>query len=112
MKKYLIILLVLLGLTSCIKQKDCDCESVLLGKFVYYETPEEVSYCGDLQKINAIIINDFTEPPYQICGSIPKEYQVKDTINVRVCLKLWHKGNCTVMGIGAIYNITCIEKEE
>ena len=119
MKKYsvIIILLTLFGLTSCIKQKDCNCEKLVKGLYVYYETPEELSFCGTDYKINAVIFfEDLTSPyfaikKYNIAGKIPKEYQVKDTIDVSVCLKYDKSGKCAVSGDNGIYNLTCIEKE-
>jgi len=118
MKKYLILIIILslLGLPSCIKQKNCDCESLLFGNFLYYETPKEFSYCGKTKIVNAVFIHDIPDFPFitekNIVGSIPKDFQVKDTVKVSVCLELERSGNCVILGEGAIYSITCIEKEK
>jgi hypothetical protein len=118
MKKNILILVLisLLGLTSCVKQKNCDCEKRLTGRFIYYENPKEILYCEKLIKVSAIFIHNITEYPFitekNIVGFIPKDYQEKDTINVSVCLELGNSGNCVQTGERAIYNIKCINKAD
>jgi len=111
MKKLFLILLLIpvLGLTSCVKQKDCECG--LSGKFVYYDPPEEIIYCGNFKNVNALFISE-NKGMYYITGTIPNKYQVNDTINVSLCLKEVKKSGCRFYGVSVIYNLTCIEKEE
>ena len=99
---------VMMGLASCVKQKNCDCG--ITGKFIYYENPEEIIYCGYPKDVNALIISDDRE--YCIDGSIPKKFQVRDTLQVNACLKkVSRNGPCLAHGIPTIYKLKCIEKE-
>ena len=110
------VLVSVFAITSCIKQKKCDCG--ISGKFVYFEEPEEIIYCGNERKVNAAIVpNDLIEERrflnyYCIVGSIPKEFRTKDTVNVTVCLKEEKRGVCLAHGVGVVYNLKCIEKED
>jgi len=113
MKKSILFLLILLllGSMACVKQKNCDCELTRTGKFVYYEKPQEIIYCGDLhKKVDAVLILD--ERDYYIVGSIPNKFQTQDTVFVTACLKEVPKNDCLTFGIGVIYKLTCIEKED
>ena len=112
MKKLFLILLLIpaLGVTSCVKQKNCDCG--LTGKFIYYEKPEEIIYCGYPKDVNALFISDNTDSWYYITGSIPNKYKINDTINVSLCLKEVKRDWCLAFGVSVIYNLTCIEKED
>ena len=110
MKKIGLILIVLttLVLTSCVKQKNCDCG--LSGKFIYYDPPVYDFYCGYERLINAYFYTP--EHGYCIVGSIPKEFRTKDTLNVSVCLKKEKQHGCLAFGLGEIFNLTCIERED
>jgi len=118
MKKPYLILLILsiFGLISCVKQKDCDCG--LTGKFIYFEETEEIIYCASKQKVNALFIPEVSFPGYSssfyyIIGSIPNKFKTKDTLNVTVCLKEKRPRDiCFTEGVGAIYTLKCIEKED
>jgi hypothetical protein len=112
-------LLPLLGLTNCVKQKNCDCG--LTGKFVYYEKPQKEIVCGYEHLITAFFIPDYTWTndsaignitPYYgpIVGNVPKEYQTTDTIHVTVCLKEQIEGFCLAYGWSNMYKLKCIEK--
>jgi hypothetical protein len=107
--------MLLMGLflaVGCVKQKNCDCS--LTGKFVYYENTEEIIYCGDFKKVNAVIISDDTTGTdyYYIVGAIPKKFEVKDTLHVSACVKkVPRNGACLAYGVGAIYKLKCIEEE-
>jgi hypothetical protein len=83
MRKVLLILVLIpfLGLTSCVKQQNCD--GNLTGKFIYYEEPQEFSGCGNQGKYNALCIPDNKFTFCRIFNNIPKEFQSKDTIHVR-----------------------------
>jgi len=121
MKKIILLLLLLplLGLTSCVKQKDCDCK--LTGKFVYYEKPQEMIVCGYERSITAFFIPDYPSvndsiigniTPYYgpIVGNVPKEFQSTDTIHVSICLKEQIEGFCLAYSWSNMYKIKCIEK--
>ncbi|GHV43386.1 hypothetical protein FACS1894180_2300 [Bacteroidia bacterium] len=110
--------------TSCTKQKNCECG--LTGRFIYYEEPQEVIYCGDSQnkKVNALFILNGDEGvpdtllyKYYIVGSIPKSFQTQDTVYVNVCLKEINDGPYLFAGTSdffpceySIYKLKCIEK--
>jgi len=121
MKNLLIALgcIFMFSISSCVKQKKCDCD--MKGKFVYFEKPEEIVYCGNKCNVNAAIIPDgLTEEEashgyysrYNIVGTVPKEFRTKDTFKVFVCLKEEKRGICRAMGVGTIYRLKCIEKED
>jgi len=115
MKKKLLLLLLLpvLALASCVKQKNCDCELPVTGKFVYYENQKEIIYCGRERNVNAVIVADKERlRDYYIVGSIPKKFQMQDTVYVTACLKQERQRGCLAYGIGSIYKLTCIEKED
>jgi len=100
-----------MGLTSCVKQKNCDCG--VTGKFIYYENTEEIIYCGYSKEVNALIISNDREYYYYIDGSIPKKFQVRDTLHVKACLKeVSRNGHCLAHGVSTIYKLKCIEKED
>ena len=121
MKKNILLLLLLplLGLTSCVKQNNCDCR--LTGKFVYYEKPQKEIVCGYEPSITAFFIPDHSFmndsiigniPPYYgpIVGNVPKEFQTTDTIHVSICLKEQFEDFCFGYGWSNMYKIQCIEK--
>jgi len=106
----LLVLLPLLGLVSCVKQKDCGCG--LTGKFVYYETPQENLDCGGTAKFNAIFIPDNLElGTCRIFSDIPKKFQTKDTLNVSVCFNINPDSlTDTYLLDCREYKLKCIEK--
>ena len=120
MKTRILILLTLfaLTLTSCVKQKNCDCG--LTGKFVYLDK-EIRSACGD--KITAVFVpygiytNGYIDAEtylstHYIAGYIPNKFR-KNTDNVTVCVEEIKKDRfCVYYGISSVYKLTCIEKEE
>jgi len=110
MKKIILlaVLIPLLGFSSCIKQNNCDCG--LKGKFIYYDTPQEFTRCGSQDKYNAFFISDDELVHCRVFGNIPKEFQSKDTLYVRVCFNhvpygiyLWDSDDCRQ------YKLKCIE---
>ena len=111
-----ILCLVLVGLASCVKQKNCDCD--LKGKFVYFEEPKEIIYCGYNREVNAVLISKgitefgITDFPHYIVSSVPTKFKSKDTLNVAVCLKAEKRDGCRDAGAGAVYKLKCIEKED
>ena len=109
-KTFLItITLLLLVLTSCTKTNDCD--AGLMGKFIYYETPQEFVGCGHQGTHNALFIPDgghYAE--CRIFGSIPAEFQVKDTLHVRISFNSHPAENpYTYIYDCTKYKIRCIE---
>jgi len=112
MKKLLYLfgfVLILSSLTSCVKQENCD--NGLIGKFIYYENPQEFIGCGNQGAHNALFIPDGGQADCRIFGSVPKEFQVKDTLYVRVSFNLdpddihnMYVHDCRK------YKIKCIEK--
>ncbi|HOE39580.1 MAG TPA: hypothetical protein PLG05_09105 [Bacteroidales bacterium] len=111
MKKIVFIILVALcfGGISCVKQNNCNCD--ITGKYIYYEEPQEIYHCGYQTTVHACFIsqNNFN---HYIVGSIPKDFRVKDTINVSVCLEVEIHDACTGYGVGGVYKLRCIEKVE
>jgi len=78
--KLSLLLLPLLALTACVKQKDCDCSHIEEGQFSYRE-----GRSNNWKTVKA----DFT--PHigsgkRIYGKIPKKFQSGDTLHVRICL--------------------------
>jgi len=110
MKKLVVILgsIFMLSATSCVKQKNCDC--AMKGKFVYFEEPKDIIYCGYERKVNAVFIQNNADR--YIISSIPNKFRVKDTINVSVCLKEETKNNCRFIGESIVFKIKCIRKED
>ena len=97
MKKYYLILLLLLplfGLTSCAKQKNCDCG--LEGVFIYdSNTKLGKLYCNDVLY-------------YVTSGHIPKKIQSTTPIDVNVCIDKTDNLNM----LPNAGKIKCIEKSE
>ncbi len=113
MRRLLMILLVLplLGLMSCVKQKNCDCSQK--GKFVYFENKKTIIYCGYDHQVNAAFFSTEREDaPLYIVGYIPVKFRTKDTLNVDVCLEEETKGVCLAFGEGSVYKLKCIEKKD
>jgi len=113
MKKIIVFSFVFFCLLAigCVKQKNCDCG--LKGKFVYYENQEEIIYCGHERKVNAAFFStDQPEFPYYIVNSVPAKFKLKDTLNVIVCLEQEKRDICMTYGIGSVYKLKCIKKED
>ena len=117
MKKiFLIFLLIpILGVTSCVKQKNCEgCDNEKVGWIQYVNEPVIDSFYTNhgRVKVTALFyenIND--EWGFPITGNnIPKKYKSCDLIRVRVCLALVEKAG-KADHIPAS-KITCIEKED
>jgi hypothetical protein len=113
-KRSIVVILctVLVGLTCCVKQKNCDCS--LKGKFVYFEQPEEIYYYGSNREANAVFFSPEIKAgfPHYIMNSVPTKFRSKDTLNVAVCLKEEKQRGGHTYGIGIVYNLKCIEKED
>ena len=108
MKKIILFLLAIttLSLTSCVKQKNCDCG--LSGQFIYYDPPAEVLYCGGDTPMNAVFITGDScySVSHFILGNVPKNFRTKDTLNVSVCLKKEARNGCLTFGITAVCKTT------
>jgi hypothetical protein len=123
MKYIKIILLVLpiVGLISCVKQKDCDeCES---GIFEYLDEPITINpNCMDSEKkvvaifrpvIGDIEIYDSTGIGKHIIGSIPSKYQTSELLKVKICAKnVSSKRRGETLSCLPLYKLKCIEKED
>ena len=106
-----ILCLVLVGLASCVKQKNCDCG--LKGKFIYYETPQENLGCGAGEYYAIFIPDDQHLGSCRIYSDIPKKFQTKDTISVSVCFNIDPSSAHNAYSIDCRkYKIKCIEKED
>ena len=103
-------------LSGCTKQKNCDCG--LKGKFVYYEEPKKIMYCGGNQDANAVLIAmgiteyGITDCPLYIVSSVPTSFMSKDTLNVAVCLNAEKRDGCRDGGASGVFKLKCIEKED
>ena len=114
MKKTFLITIILLSLlvfTGCVKQNNCYCGlSTVSGKFVFYENGKEIFYCTQEQTVTAVIIQDITEIPFYIIGSVPKKYQMTDTVFVITCLDEVKNNGCLALGENRIFKLKCIEE--
>jgi len=109
---YLILLLLpIIGLGSCVKQKNCDCG--LTGIFEYSNEKIDLSVMGlwsqDKSDLHAIFTGE-----NGICfikGTIPKEYKQKEPIAVSVCLEEYD--GIRLADASCVYpcKLKCIEKE-
>ena len=96
---FLILLLPLvLGLTSCVKQKNCNCG--IEGTFVY----EPVMVNGEQYHVGKFYIND--DYYYAIEGHIPKKIRSETPIKVNACLE--RIGGYAISP--TIMKFTCVEK--
>ena len=90
MKKlyFILILLPLLGLVSCIKQKDCNCGHT--GIWQYLEEPYYQKVTSGAEKKIVATITDSPSLGYPcfitVTGSLPKKYTTSSPIHVRVCV--------------------------
>jgi len=120
MKKiFLIFLLIpILGVTSCVKQKNCEgCDNEKVGWIQYTKEPVTNTFYGysdsDRKKITAILYPNLDyKLGFPIAGNIPKEYRSGDFIRVRVCLTTTEKGLILLDNHIPICKLTCIEKED
>jgi hypothetical protein len=110
---YLILLLLpIIGLGSCVKQKNCDCG--LTGIFEYSNEKIDLSDMGlwssDKSDIHAIFTVE-NGNTYFIKGAIPKEYKQIKPISVSVCLDEYD--GIRIADVGCVYpcKLKCIEKE-
>jgi len=119
MKKNILILLFLplLGLTSCVKQKNCEgCkEREEVGWLQYLKEPVTNSFYAvnenARKKITAIFYFDIDDEwGIPIAGNIPKKYQSGDFIRVRVCIE--HVEKAGTADHILLCKLTCIEKED
>jgi hypothetical protein len=114
MKKIILLLCILplLGLTSCIKQKNCDvCKgSAEVGLFEYLSEPLSIAI-SDTENIevSALLYPVDGDMALFITGDIPKKYKTDDKINVRVCLKVV---DATSPGYATVFELLCIEDDE
>ncbi|MDR1113426.1 MAG: hypothetical protein LBL18_06700, partial [Bacteroidales bacterium] len=110
-------LLVCLGIAictaGCVKQRNCDCGQT--GTFIYLKEPYETngSFCKSA-KITAHFINDWRNV-YYISGTIPKRFQVQDSIRVSICMKnscpQQSRGVFIDMPKESVLKLKCIERE-
>jgi len=117
MKKLLLILLLIpaLGVTSCVKQKDCEgCKGdEMVGWLQYAKEPVTDPFYtrnGSIkEKITAIFYdNPNDEWGTAVIGNIPKKYRTGDLIKVRACFQI----DGTLAIWTPVYKLTCIENEE
>ena len=116
-----ILCLVLVGLASCVKQKNC--EGGIVGTFQYLEEPIHIKpYCQFKEKkITSVFwadsYNNRGSWEQYITGNIPTRYMSGDSIRVRICLKNIHEGDAMTLAVQCddyygVYKLTCIEKED
>ena len=105
-----ILCLVLVGLASCVKQKNC--EDCIRGTFLYLKEP----ICIGKGKVTAIIYDSINGYRYEmyVAGSIPKEYKSGDFIRVRACIEDTQEGKVRLADASRsiVYKLKCIEKED
>jgi len=111
--KLILLLLSLLLLASCIKQKNCTgCEIEEVGMFQYLKEPLHTG-CGlpASSPITAVLYNGVSsECPIFIVGKVPNKFMSEDLITVRVCLEHSIRDMRAIF-IGT-YELKCIEKED
>ena len=103
----------MLGLGSCVKQKNCEgCkDGEKVGWLQYLKEPVTDPFYYAQKKITAIFYNSLDdERGFPITGSVPKEYRSGDLIKVRVCLDFVEKDG-TADHI-PLSKLSCIEKED
>ena len=106
--KLILLLLPLLVLVGCVKQKDCECPYLTEGEFIYLKE----SYMYGSKEIKAHFISIQGVIEYKIYGSVPKKFQLADTVLTRACLKgkdISHKNKCDIK---MVYSILCMEERE
>jgi len=107
------IFVILLTITSCVKQSDCDCG--VKGDFVYLEKPyfpDQTFDINDKEIVAHFIHNNEISP---IFGYIPKKYRIYDTVNVNVCLNgfpEYSDSYVTLLVKKRIFSLNCIELED
>jgi hypothetical protein len=104
----LCIILVLVA-SSCVKQRNCDCDYMATGKFVYLKEPYKMWSvpCNTQGKITAHFIeNQYSMP---LSGYVPIKYRSTDTIEVSIC---WEQAAafCTAEAGPDYYKLKCIER--
>jgi hypothetical protein len=97
-------LILLVGLTSCVKQKNC--EGGMMGTFQYFEEPMT---CPMGQNYALFISTDDLEVYQTTVKNVPSKYKSGDKIKVRVILE---KAEGAITYCGVVYNVKCIEKED
>ncbi|MDR0368208.1 MAG: hypothetical protein LBH82_03590, partial [Bacteroidales bacterium] len=117
----ILLFLPLLGLASCVKQKNCDCEDNRTGYLVYLKEPYKRSE-NDKEKIVAYLSSNEIIVPIDeiesisgtlIKGYIPPSFRSVEPIRVNVCLKGDIGDRIHVLhAIPEIYSLKCIEKED
>jgi hypothetical protein len=111
----------LLGLASCVKQKNCDCEDNRTGYLVYLKEPYKMSGTACNWKEEKIVAHFFREGvsiPVEgkegacsIKGNIPRAFRSGNPIKVNLCLKWDCEGKIVPAVAGPeIYSLKCIEK--
>ena len=120
MKKLLIILLILplLGLISCVKQKNC--EEGQIGTFQYLEEPfyfQPNCYRKEKKVVAVFYIDDSYKSEVPIVGEIPSKYKSGDLIKVRASIKSVPyensgRGYQVWIACPTVCKLTCIEKED
>jgi len=117
MKKLFLILLLIpaLGVTSCVKQKNCEgCrDTERIGWIQYQMEPVTDPFYTNHGRVEVTAIFYFEpndEWGFPIAGNIPKEYRSGELVRVRACLK-YDEGILTTDHIPAA-KLTCIEKED
>lgn len=106
---FLIVIILCFITTGCVKQSNCDCCDQKIGRFVYYEEPQEIIFCAEKTETSGLYITPEGHGVH-IVGYIPKAFRVKDTIDVKICLKVIKREICRYYGVPSVHKIKCIEK--
>lgn len=102
--KIILLVLPIVGLISCVKQKNCD--EGLIGTLQYLEEPIYVKpYCQYKESKVVAIFEEYT----YLVTPIPKKYQSKTPIKVKILIKDEHNGG-TFGDCPITYKLKCIEK--
>jgi len=111
--------LVLVGLclsvVGCVKQKNC--EEGRTGTFLYLKEPyrTKAGFCKPNVKITAHFIDDEYNEVHYITGTVPRAFQINDSIRVQVCLNdiYCNEDNLDTDDVKKVtFLLECIEKED
>jgi len=109
MKKLFLILLLIpaLGVTSCVKQKNC--EGGMVGTFQYHDKPLDDDICG-IRQAGYFTPIDRSEMYRISVREIPARFKSGDELKVRVLIEKMEASY--TLHCGYTYKLLCIEKED